>query len=128
LSETAHQSPRIADAFPPDFICVHLRNLRFISPQTLFRSHLASGPLVFAAQIMKWFSVLFLAAVIAVFSNACEMHPASQLPPEEEVPGEAHSEAVKAEAQAAPETAPSEAAKPPAATPGEAPRYFPEKK
>ena len=76
---------------------------------------------------MKWFSVLLL-AVIAVFSNACEMHPASQLPPEEEVPGEAHSEAVKAEVQAAPEAAPSEAAKLPAATPGEAPRFFPEKK
>jgi len=96
--------------------------------KNLFRSHLASGPLVFGAQIMKWSSV-FLLAVFAVFTNACEMHSASELPSEDEAPGEAHPEAVKAEAQPAPEAAPSEAAKPAApATPGEAPKYFPEKK
>ena len=94
----------------------------------LFRSHLASGPLVFGAQIMKWFSVLLL-ALFAFFSNACEMHPASELPPEEETPGEAHPEAVKAEAQPAAEAAPSEAPKPASeATPAEAPKFFPEKK
>jgi hypothetical protein len=77
---------------------------------------------------MKWFSVLLL-AVLAFFSNACEMHSASELPPEEETPGEAHPEAVKAEAQPATESVASEAAKPaPAATPGEAPKFFPEKK
>jgi hypothetical protein len=77
---------------------------------------------------MKWFSVLLL-AVFALFSNACEMHPASELPPEEEVPGEAHPEPVKTEVQPAAEAAPSEAAKPaPPATPGEAPKFFPDKK
>jgi hypothetical protein len=85
------------------------------------------GPLVFGAQIMKWFSVLLL-AVFAFFSNACEMHSASELPPEEEIPGEAHPEAVKAEAQPVVEAAPNDAKPPAAATPAEAPKYFPEKK
>jgi len=76
---------------------------------------------------MKWFSVLLL-AVFAFFSNACEMHPASELPPEEETSGEAHPEAVKAEAQPAAEAAPAEAKPPAATTPAEAPKYFPDKK
>jgi hypothetical protein len=56
------------------------------------------------------------------------MHPASQLPPEEEGGGEAHAE-VKPEAQPAAEATSTEAAKPAApSTPTEAPKFFPDKK
>ena len=81
----------------------------------------------FRAQIMKWFSALLL-AVAAVFWNACEMHPASELPREEGA-GERLPDAAKAESQPSLDAAPTETAKPAAdAKPAEAPKFFPEKK
>jgi hypothetical protein len=69
---------------------------------------------------MKWPSILLICA-LALLSNACEMHKASEL--EEEAHGsEAHAEAK--------EGAPAESAEKKAedGKPGEAPKFFPEKK
>ncbi len=88
---------------------------------------------------MKRLSVLLLGA-LALFVNACEKHPVSQLPDEHatefgkylgghgaEKQGDHH--APKAEAEHAPAAKHEEPAKPVAeAKPGEAPKFFPEKK
>jgi len=83
---------------------------------------------------MKRLSVLLLGA-LALFVNACEKHPASQLPAEHAMEFGKHleghgaaghgadSHAPKAAAEHAPAAPQAEAAKP-----GEAPKFFPEKK
>lgn len=89
---------------------------------------------------MKRLSVLLLGA-LALFVNACEKHPASELPAEHATNFEKYSgghgaaehggdtHAPKAAAEHAPATKHEEAAKPAAeAKPGEAPKFFPEKK
>ncbi|MGB8166094.1 MAG: hypothetical protein WCF18_01290 [Chthoniobacteraceae bacterium] len=69
---------------------------------------------------MKWPSILLVVA-LALLSNACEMHKASEL--EEESHGsEVHAE--KKEAA----TAESAEKKTEEGKPGEAPKFFPEKK
>jgi len=66
---------------------------------------------------MKWISIPTICA-LALLTNACEMHKASEL--EEEPAGaEAHE---KAEAKESPEKKTEEG------KPGEAPKFFPEKK
>ena len=78
---------------------------------------------------MKWFSVILIAS-IALLSNACEKHPASQLPAENATafgPHAAgqHGGAPSAEhAVAKPET-PTQTGE---VKSGEAPKFFPEKK
>lgn len=69
---------------------------------------------------MKWFSILSLGA-LALLSNACEKHAASELPAE--VLGEAH-----AEAAPAPDVKPAENATATPAPEGAAPKFFPETK
>lgn len=70
---------------------------------------------------MKWFSV-FLICALAFFSNACEMHKASELE-EESNSAEAHAEPKDGAAAESSDKAKAEDAKP-----GEAPKFFPEKK
>jgi hypothetical protein len=72
---------------------------------------------------MKWFSFLLL-AVLAFFSNACEMHPASELETENghsANPRDAHAETQEAEQK-------HEEKKAEEGKPGEAPKFFPETK
>ncbi len=89
---------------------------------------------------MKWFSVLSILA-LAFLSNACEKHPASELPAEHATAFGSHSEhEVKpaeekaaetkpaAEAHAKTEVPAAAEAKPAEAKPGEAPKFFPETK
>jgi hypothetical protein len=84
---------------------------------------------------MKWSSILVLSA-LALLVNACEKHPAAQLPPEHATAFGEHAWSEhggsKHEAKPAGEHAPvakSEAAAPVAeGKPGEAPKFFPEKK
>lgn len=89
---------------------------------------------------MKRFSVLLLGA-LALFVNACEKHPAAELPAEHATEFgkylEGHgasghgadTHAPKAAAAHAPAASHAEAAKPAAeGKPGEAPKFFPEKK
>jgi hypothetical protein len=73
---------------------------------------------------MKWFPVLSICA-LALFSNACERHPASELP--KEFSEGAHEEKKAPEGRQ--ETGKPAPAKPDAeAKPGEAPKFFPENK
>jgi hypothetical protein len=83
---------------------------------------------------MKWYFAFPILA-LAFFSNACERHPASELPAEHATAfGEhaaPHGGAEKHEAKPAEEhgAAQAEAAAPaPETKPGEAPKFFPEKK
>jgi hypothetical protein len=83
---------------------------------------------------MKWFSVILIGA-LALLSNACEKHPASQLPEEGVTAfgehaagheaGEKHDTAPAAEPAAAKPESPAPAGE---TKPGEAPKFFPEKK
>ena len=98
------------------------------------------GPLPCAA-LMKWFSVIVLGA-LALFVNACEKHPAAELPPEHATafgehawkPGdgnaeEKHGEEKRGEPAApAPATASGSAAAASESPSGEVPKIFPDKK
>ncbi len=70
---------------------------------------------------MKWPSILLVCAV-ALLSNACEKHPASELD------GAHGSEAHAAPHAGAPAATHGEEKKAEEAKPGEAPKFFPEKK
>lgn len=70
---------------------------------------------------MKWPS-LVLAAALALLSNACEMHKASEL---EEEPHHEKTPAGHKEGAATENAGKANAGE---ATPGEAPKFFPEKK
>ena len=83
---------------------------------------------------MKWFSVIPVLAFAFVF-NACEKHPASQLPPEHATAfGEHAWPSPGGKEGTAPAGEASTAAKPEAAAPvadgkpGDAPKFFPENK
>jgi hypothetical protein len=85
---------------------------------------------------MKWSSILVLGA-LAFFVNACEKHPASQLPPENATAFGEHAWPPKPGTKPSEEHAPAPAPAPtvtqaPAAPTegagGEAPKFFPEKK
>ena len=71
---------------------------------------------------MKWFSILLI-CLLAFFTNACEMHPASELEEEHEK-GEAHAEHKEG---GKPEEK-HEEKKAEEGKPGEAPKFFPETK
>jgi hypothetical protein len=70
---------------------------------------------------MKWPSIL-LVGVVALLSNACEQHPASELE------GGHGAEAHAAPHAGAPAPAHAEEKKAEEAKPGEAPKFFPDKK
>jgi len=76
---------------------------------------------------MKWFSVLLVGA-LALLTNACEMHKASEL--EEEPAGGAEASAELKEGSTAvnPDTAKATEKKTDDGKPGEAPKFFPDKK
>jgi len=84
---------------------------------------------------MKWSSILVLGA-LALFVNACEKHPAAELPPEHATAFGEHSWSpageVKPGEKAAPASAPAAAPQAAAAASespqGEAPKFFPDKK
>jgi len=90
---------------------------------------------------MKWFSVIVLGA-LALFVNACEKHPAAELPPENATAfgehawkpssGEAAPSEEKRGEQAAPAPAPAATSGSAAAASespaGEVPKIFPDKK
>ena len=67
---------------------------------------------------MKWSSILLICA-LALLSNACEQHKASELEEEK------HGAEVQPGATAA---SPDKEKKPEEGKPGEAPKFFPEKK
>ena len=90
---------------------------------------------------MKWFSVIVLGA-LALFVNACEKHPAAELPPEHATafgehawkPGSGSGEEKRGEEKPADQAAPAPAATSGSAAAasespsGEVPKIFPEKK
>ena len=99
-----------------------------------FHSHPGPTPLASAAFIsMKRFSILPLVA-LAFLANACEKHPAAELPEEGQTAFGEH--AAKHESEAKPEAKKEEAAAPKAeapvaaapAKPEDAPKFFPDKK
>ena len=81
---------------------------------------------------MKWSSILVLGA-LALFVNACERHPAAELPPEHATAFGEHAWSLPSEAKPSAQAAPAPAAAPHVSAVaegagGEAPKFFPEKK
>jgi len=72
---------------------------------------------------MKWYSVLLVCA-LALLSNACEMHKASEL----EEPSAGPAELKEGSTAVNPDTAKRDEKKADDGKPGEAPKFFPEKK
>lgn len=85
---------------------------------------------------MKRISALVILSALAFFGNACEKHPAAELPAEHATAFGAHAAGHEGgehhQAGAAAEHAPAAKPEPSApaaeAKPGEAPKFFPEKK
>ena len=82
---------------------------------------------------MKWFSLIPVLA-LAFLANACEKHPAAELPEEGQTAFGEHAKGAEEKTEAKPATeaaapAKSESSTPaPEAKPGEAPKFFPENK
>jgi hypothetical protein len=73
---------------------------------------------------MKWFSVFSILA-LALLTNACEKHPAAELPPEHATAFGKHAATHDAEEKHEANPAGAHAAEPAV---GEAPKFFPDKK